>query len=425
MPLGLAHLAGCPDCGLLQRLPERLPGHAAASCRRCDAVLRRHRRDPFGTPLALALAALALSLIALSLPLLTIDIRGREQATTLVSLPLAFDHYRFWELTALTAATVVLLPVLRLAALVTVLLGLRAARPPRWLARLYRWQQVLRPWAMTEVFLLGVFVAYTRLVDMALVEVGPALWALGAVMLAMAAADAAQDEHAIWAELERRGATAGDRPLAGPALIACTGCGLVSRAREGDHCPRCAAGLHQRRHRGVGQAWALALAAAILYVPANAYPVMTVTYLGQTAPHTILGGAEDLVAAGLWPLALLVFVASIAVPVLKLGGLGILLVAARRGARGRLRDLARLYRLVDLVGRWSMIDIFMLATLVALVQAGVLATIAPGPGALAFAAVVVLTMLAAERFDPRLIWDAAARRGPAEGVAQGAAKGAA
>ncbi|MDO9708667.1 paraquat-inducible protein A [Paracraurococcus lichenis] len=412
-PLGLPHLAGCPDCGLFQRLPGALPPRAAASCLRCDAVLRRQRRDPFGAPLALILAALLLALVALSLPLLAIDIRGRGEATTLATLPLAFDRYRFWELSALTAATVVLLPVLRLLLLLAVLLGLRLPAPPRRLYLAYRWQAALRPWAMTEVFLLGVFVAYTRLVALAEVEVGPALWALGAVMLAMCAADAAQDGHAVWQALERRGCTAARRPLAGPQLIACTGCGLVSRAAEGARCPRCATRLHRRRPGSVGQAWALVAAAAILYLPANAYPVMTVTYLGRGAPHTILGGAEDLVSAGLWPLALLVFVASIAVPVLKLAGLGLLLVASRRGARGRLRDLMRLYRIVEAVGRWSMIDVFMLATLVALVQAGVLATVTPGLGALAFAAVVVLTMLAAERLDPRLVWDAAERRGGA------------
>ncbi|MBK1657089.1 paraquat-inducible protein A [Paracraurococcus ruber] len=413
--LGLPHLAGCPDCGLIQRLPDRLAPRAAAECSRCDAVLRRGRRDPLGAPLALALAALALMLAALALPLLTIDIRGRSLATTLPGLPLAFDRPGFQELALLTAATVVLLPVLRLLLLLAVLLGLRLADPPRGLHRLHRWYWALRPWAMVEVFLLGLFVAYTRLVAMAEVEVGPALWALGGVMLAMCAADAAQDPRATWAALEAGGATPGRAPLAGPRLIACTGCGLVNAAEEGTRCPRCAHVLHERRRGSVGQAWALVAAATILYLPANAYPVMTVTYLGRGTPHTILGGAEDLLAAGLWPLALLVFIASIAVPVLKLLGLSVLLVASRRGAGGRLRDLTRLYRLVDLVGRWSMIDVFMLAVLVALVQAGVLATITPGPGAAAFAAVVVLTMLAAERLDPRLVWDAAARQPARDG----------
>ncbi|WP_165982721.1 paraquat-inducible protein A [Dankookia rubra] len=366
--------------------------------------------DPLGRPLALALAALCLYLAAVSLPLLSIDLRGRETSSTLLGLPGGFDRFDHWELTAVTATTVLLLPLLRIAMLAAVLAGLRLRRPPRRLYRLYRWQAKLRPWAMVEVFLLGVFVAYTRLTALADVDVGPALWALGGLMLVMVATDAAQDEHAVWAALEQRGATSGDTPLQGPNVIACDGCGLVSQAADGASCPRCAAQLRLRRPGSVARGWALIIAATILYLPANAYPVMIITTLGRETPHTILGGAEDLVGAGLWPLALLVFCASILVPVLKLLGLGVLLVAARRGASRRLRDLTRLHRLVNAVGRWSMIDVFMLATLVALVQAGLIASIAPGLGAPAFAAVVVLTMLAAEGFDARLIWDAAERR---------------
>lgn len=409
-PLGVPNLAGCPDCGLLQRLPASLPRHATADCRRCDAVLRRPQRDPRGWPLALALATLVLYLVAISLPLLRIDVRGRVIETTLLSLPLAFDRYDFWLLAAVTAATAVVLPLLRISALVVVLGGLRLQNPPRWLHRVYRTQLVVRQWAMVEVFLLGVFVAYTRLVTLAVVEVGPALWLLGAVMLTLVAADVAQDEATVWDALEARGAVAADRPLEGPSLIACSGCGLISQAHTTDRCPRCATRLRWRHGGSVRRSWALLLTAAILYVPANIYPVMTVTYIGRTTPHTILGGAEDLVTAGLWPLAILVFAASIVVPVLKLAGMGILLVAARRGAPRRLRDLMRLYRIVDAIGRWSMIDVFMLATLVGLVQAGVLATIRPGLGAVAFAGVVVLTMLAASGFDPRLIGDATGRR---------------
>src|SRR4051812_13778149 len=203
--LGLAHLAGCPDCGLIQRLPGHLAAGAMASCPRCDAVLRRYRRDPLGTPLALVLAALCLYLVAVSLPLLDIDLRGRWASSTLLDLPGGFDRFGYWELTVATAATVLVMPLLRISALAAVLAGLRLRRPPRWLNRLYRWQAKLRPWAMVEVFLLGVFVAYTRLVALADVDVGPALWALGGLMLTMVATDAAQDERAVWAALEQRG----------------------------------------------------------------------------------------------------------------------------------------------------------------------------------------------------------------------------
>jgi paraquat-inducible protein A len=134
--------------------------------------------------------------------------------------------------------------------------------------------------------------------------------------------------------------------------------------------------------------------------------------LGAQSPSTILGGAQELLEAGMWPLALLVFVASIMVPLLKLISLVFMLVETARGSAWRLRDRTRLYRLVDFIGRWSMIDVFMLSTLVGLVHAGAIATIIPGLGAICFGSVVVLTMLAAACFDPRLMWDAAAARAP-------------
>jgi len=154
----------------------------------------------------------------------------------------------------------------------------------------------------------------------------------------------------------------------------------------------------------------LVMAAAVFYIPANYYPVLSVVQLGAGQPSTILGGVEELVKAGQYPLALLVFFASIAVPVLKLVGLSLMLITIQTGRTGWLRDRVRLYHIVRFIGRWSMIDIFMESLLGALVAFGSVITIEPGVGALAFCAVVILTMFAAESFDPRLMWDAAAQR---------------
>jgi paraquat-inducible protein A len=173
-------------------------------------------------------------------------------------------------------------------------------------------------------------------------------------------------------------------------------------------CPRCGSRLHERKPNSIARTWALAIASAILYVPANVYPVLTVVQMGSGAPSTILGGVEELLAAGMYPLAALVFFASIMVPMLKLSGLVLMLTTTQAGWDGRLRDRTVLYRIVRAIGRWSMIDIFMESILVALVQFGSVVTIDPGVGAVAFAAVVILTMFAAETFDPRLMWDAAA-----------------
>jgi paraquat-inducible protein A len=165
--------------------------------------------------------------------------------------------------------------------------------------------------------------------------------------------------------------------------------------------------LHRRRPDSLTRTWALVVTAIILYIPANLLPVMTVVSLGSGAPDTIMSGVIELADSGMWPLAALVFFASITVPVLKLAGLIYLLVTTRRGKTGQLRNRTVIYRIVEAVGRWSMIDIFMISILVALVQLGALATIEPGIGAVSFAAVVIITMIAAMTFDPRLMWDAA------------------
>jgi paraquat-inducible protein A len=170
---------------------------------------------------------------------------------------------------------------------------------------------------------------------------------------------------------------------------------------------RCGSRLHARKPNSIARTWALLIAASILYVPANTYPVLTVMQLGAGAPSTILGGVEELLASGMYPLAALVFFASIMVPVLKLLGLTGLLISVHMGWGRRLRDRTVLYRIVSAIGRWSMIDIFMESILVALVQFGTVVSIEPGFGAVAFAGVVILTMFAAESFDPRLMWEAA------------------
>ncbi len=149
----------------------------------------------------------------------------------------------------------------------------------------------------------------------------------------------------------------------------------------------------------------MVITAAILYIPANLFPVMTVISLGKGEPDTIISGVVSLADSGMWPLAVLVIFASVLVPMLKLLGLMTLLITTQRGLIWRLRDRTVLYRIIEFVGRWSMIDIFMLSILVALVQLGEIATIEPGIGAIAFAGVVITTMIASETFDPRLMWD--------------------
>jgi paraquat-inducible protein A len=191
------------------------------------------------------------------------------------------------------------------------------------------------------------------------------------------------------------------------SLASCHTCGLLLQLPPGRHgrCPRCGDAVHLRKSNSIRNTWALLLAAVAMYLPANVLPIMTVTSLGNTQSDTIMSGVIYFLKHGDWPLALIIFVASVLVPLLKMIALTYLLLSVQRSSPLRRNQRTRLYRVTELVGRWSMVDVFVVALMAALVQVGELATIEPAAGAVAFASVVILTMLAAMAFDPRLIWD--------------------
>jgi paraquat-inducible protein A len=407
-------LQECRDCGQMQVVPA-MPPASRAVCLRCDAVLRHTRQHPLVLPAALNLSALILFGVAGTLTVMSVTTAGQQRAASLISGPAELQDFGMWELSVVVLVTTFAAPLARVLCMLAVLAGLRLERPPSELRAIYAWVEWLRPWSMVEIYMLGLYVAYVRLNSMAQVDLGPAVYALGGLIGVMVLADILRDDQAIWEAMEppnrrRRARTGGLPPgeasdTANRWRIGCDTCGLVSRAAPGTPCPRCGYHLRDRKPRSVERTWAYAIAALMLYIPANIYPVLTVIRLGSGAPSTILGGVKELITYGMWPLAALVFFASVAVPVLKLVGLGILVISTQTGATWRLHDRTILYRVVDAIGRWSMIDIFMVSILVALVQFGKVASVYPGPGALAFAAVVILTMLAARSFDPRLMWD--------------------
>jgi paraquat-inducible protein A len=202
--------------------------------------------------------------------------------------------------------------------------------------------------------------------------------------------------------------SATDRTARSASLASCHDCGKLSRVRAHAHdlrCPRCGAALHLRKPDSVQRTWALVIAASICYVPANLLPVMTVTSLGKPTADTIMSGVVYFVEHGDWPLALVIFTASIFVPMMKLAILVFLLISVQRRSSWRPVERTRMYRLTEAIGRWSMVDIYVITIMVALVRLGNLATIEASAGAVFFGAVVVITIFAAESFDPRIIWD--------------------
>lgn len=398
----------CHDCGLLQRVPTPPPG-GAARCARCGALLLRHHADTLNRSLALALAALVLYLVAMAYPFLEVRIQGQPIDTTLFSAVSNLYAADYALLAAVVLFTAMLVPGGMTCLILYVLIPLKVGlRPPR-AGQVFGWLRRLAPWGMVDVFFLAVLVSVVKLAGMASVVPGVALWAFLLLIFVLSGALASLDPEEIWSRL---GSPApGGRSTAGRHTVACNNCSLLMEVppHAVGHplaCHRCGARVHTRKPESLARTWALVIAAMVVYVPANVLPIMRVTSLGHEQADTILSGVMYFIAAGDWPLALVIFVASVVVPLTKLVILIFLLISVQRRSLWRPRDRTRLYRLTEVVGRWSMVDVYVVTVLVALIHLGNLANIEPAPGAIFFAGVVVITMLAAMTFDPRLIWDA-------------------
>jgi paraquat-inducible protein A len=393
----------CRDCGMLQPLPALSHGHRRV-CWRCHRSFGQSGRE-FGSALPLTLTAVVLFALAQSFPLMGIELDGLSQSARIESGVIGLFEHGLSPLAALVLAVSVAAPLFRVLANAYVLANLAMQRQPKHLVTIFRLSERSRPWAMLDVLLLGTLVAITKLRDLATIDVGIGLWSLGLLVLTLSMLDSLLDRRAVWMGLNPIAAPLQPEPA---TSVSCRACDLIhSMMPPGRRCLRCGARLSRRKPDSVTRTWALVATGFLLYIPANAFPALTVVSFGQGTSATIVGGVIELMNGSDWPLALLIFTASVAVPVLKLVGLTSLLLSVKFRLRQRLVDRTRLYRIIEFIGRWSTIDIFVAALLTALVTLGQIATIEPGPGILSFGAVVVTTMFAAENFDPRLMWDAA------------------
>jgi paraquat-inducible protein A len=384
----------------MQMLPVLGRGQTAM-CRRCDSMLAGPATGRVDAPLALAGAALMLLLAALVWPLMTVSSLGAARESWLDTCVTALWGQGFLSLAALVAAFTVALPCIYLALLLWVLIALRfdLGGP---LGRLFRWVQHLRPWMMIEVYLVGCFVAYSRIKVVSTIEIGLGGWCLLGASLLFLLVLTQLDARTVWEALPVKAAAG-----TGQETIACTVCDLVvTDTKEGGDCPRCVATLHTRKPDAFRRTTALVITGFLLYVPANFIPVLTTVRLGRADENTILSGVIELVHNDLWPLAIIVFSASIILPLLKLCGLTWMLIATRLRSRRLLVGRTRFYRMIDLVGRWSNIDVFAVSVLIAALRFGALTEVHAGNGLVAFAAVVIVTMVATSVFDTRLMWDA-------------------
>jgi len=370
--------------------------------------LYHHKPDSIDRTLALTVAGLVLFVVANAYPFLGFKIQAQIRETTLITGVQELYLQGMWILATVVLLTTIVIPAIQMTGLLYVVVPLRLNRLPWKLKAVFRFIQHLQPWGMMEVFMLGILVSYVKLAKMATIVPGIALFAFMALIFILAASMAALNPHDVWERIQPQASTRHTMARR-TNLIGCHTCHLVCRVPSGEvhglTCPRCETPLHRRKPNSIARTLALVLAAFVLYIPANVLPITIVTSLGHKQADTIISGVIYFISTGMWPIALVIFTASVFVPLLKLLVLSYLSFSVQRKSRWRPVDRTRFYRIAEIVGRWSMVDVYVVTILVALVHLGALATIEAGPAAIYFCGVVIITMFAAMSFDPRLIWD--------------------
>lgn len=406
-------LRACPDCDRVVALPPLRP-RERADCPRCGHVLVRRHRLPVQRGLAYAVTALIFLSMAMVLPFIGFEVRGIGNAITLTDTGSALARYGEPVVAAAVLLGIVILPLLYLAGFVILHGRMLYARGSHWDELLARAVSHIGPWIMADVFLVALFVSLTKIAGMAALDVGPAFWAYCAFVVALVKTQLALDTDWLWYRLAgeptappgiRLGANAREQDMTG-----CHVCGLINRvdAAGRGRCRRCGDRVHTRAPYSLQNTLALLLVAGLLYIPANSLPITHTTRFGAEQASTIIGGVVGFMQAGDIPIAIVIFAASVLIPIGKMLALAWLCWWARRPDRGNPLVGARMFRLIDFIGRWSMVDVFVVAILVALVRAESLMSITPGPAALAFAGMVIVSMIAAMRFDTRLLWETSA-----------------
>ena len=396
----------CTHCDTVH---ERVPvlGAGLARCVRCDTELYRHSRFSPREWQALVLAVFILFLIANLFPVVHLSMAGKTVSPTFPKALLLIWQQGYWGLSVMAGLVGFWLPLFQLIFQFWALGLLARGRPlPGDFGFGLRVLGHLGHWSMTAVLFLGLLVAIVKFAGMGHLTMAPGMYAFFALTFLLTGLSRIT-AHRLWHWAEDRQlvpvATKQDLKE-NPSWTACSHCGFL-QSSQNKSCDRCGAAVHKRKPNSRTRVAALVLTACVFYIPANVLPVMELRSIIGNSAHTILGGVIQLWQLGSWDLALIVFIASIVVPITKLTALVILLLGRRWRGNGVQRQRNRIYDMVELIGQWSMLDVFVVVLMAALANFPGLSQIIPGAGALSFGIVVVLTMLAAISYDPRHGWD--------------------
>ncbi|WP_434359173.1 paraquat-inducible protein A [Parasalinivibrio latis] len=412
-------LIACEECGLVSEIPP-MRGGQSASCSRCGHTLVRRIEFPHATMMAYGISSLVMLLLSTVFPFMSFSVQGIKHEITLMYAVKVFHYFGNNTLAVLLLITIIVLPALYILTLMYLFhvaeKHRRKAKPirhPGLIKQLCRLVFRIETWLLVDVFLVGVLVSLVKIASLADVGMGHSFWAFCAYTVLVIKCMRNADKEWLWEHLfpsyPVNGVKSGDTHLSGNHVA----CGLCEQINPvvGEvpgNCVRCGSMLQPYEpERSLQWAWAFLIAAFIFYIPANLYPMMYTSSLGSTEVSTIMDGVIMLWNMGSYPIAMVIFIASIFVPLTKMLILTWLFVSAKRGRvseDGESVVRLKYYRVTEIIGRWSMIDVFVVAILTALVQLKGLMSITPGPAALYFALVVVLTICSALVFDPRVFW---------------------
>ncbi|MEZ8142509.1 paraquat-inducible protein A [Enterovibrio norvegicus FF-33] len=403
----------CTSCDLLlQEIPVQRG--FSARCPTCDSRVIKNSSLSRSGEVAIAFAALALFFPAQLFPLLSINLVGVPLSTTVTSGAITLmDSFPFVGLLVIFCTAFA--PLLFLVSILGANLALSFHHAKSLFVATYC-LKVIKHWVMIDVFLVSLAVAGFKVIEIAEISVGPALLSfvmlqvLVAFLLSRISPKRYWDAYSINNEalqdfeMNKPSNHVGNRTFKTETLIRCQHCGLTQESNH-QHCFRCSAKLESRVFQSVQKTWASLLAAVIFIFPANFYPISILLSNGKRFEDTIFSGVAGLIKQGMYGIAIIIFTASIIVPVAKIVGLLYILICIHLKVTIGRRQRMKMYRFVKWIGKWSMMDLCVIAIMVSLIDRGNLLDFTPGPGAIAFGLVVVLTMISAESLDSRLIWD--------------------
>ena len=408
----------CPDCDLL--LPEKTPplGYSI-SCPRCGKRLRKPKKNSVLRTFVLSTTGLLIYLPAILLPLMTFKSLGFSDSANVIESIVNFYQNDYYFVSLMVFFSSLVFPLLLLTIMFCISLNLLLGHYPAYLSRFFRTYQQLEEWSMVEVYLLGIMITIVKMADSSEIVYHSGIFCFVCLVLLSLAISTSIDKEYFWRLIETKGNHKQGDTIELPEnvfekittgikqhLTLCHTCEkVISIGHEKKHCPRCGSKIHNRIPASVTKTWALVLTSVLLLFPANLLPIMEVDFLGVPDKSTILDGIIYFFQHDSFFIGLVIFTASILVPIFKIIGLSILLFSTRPCTTRYLKNKTIMYRSIAFIGRWSMLDIFVIALLTVLVDYGFFTSIYAAPAATYFCLVVASTMFATITFDPRIMWD--------------------